>query len=103
VRDVIQKIVATEAEAKSAVEEARAQADRILSEARRKARDIAAQANVEANTEAECIVAAAVEAADKEKEERLVRAAAKIDKQVGIDEAGRRRVVEKVVRCICKP
>lgn len=102
-RDVIQKIVATEAEAKSAVEEARAQADRILSEARRKARDIAAQANVEANSEAECIVAAAVEAADKEKAERLVRAAAKIDKQVGIDEARRRSVVEKVVRCICKP
>lgn len=101
-RDVIQKIVATEAEAKRTVEEARAQADHILSEARKKAQDIAAQAHLEAIAEAECIVAAAVEDAEKEKEERLARAAAKIAKQAGIDEADRRRIVERVVRFICK-
>ncbi|MDD3846735.1 MAG: hypothetical protein PHC90_10290 [Syntrophorhabdaceae bacterium] len=102
-RDMIQKIVATEAQGKAAVEEAKAKADRILAEARKKAQDIAARARQEAGAEADSIVAAAVEAAQKEKDKRLAQVAARIENQVKIDEAARKRVVEAIVRCICRP
>lgn len=102
-RDVIERIVATEAEAKRAIEEARAEADGIMAEARKKAQDITARAHQEAAAEADRIVASTVEEAEKEKVERLVLAAAKLEKNVGIDEAARKRIVEGIVRCICKP
>jgi len=58
---------------------------------------------LEANAEAECIVTTAVEAAEKEKEERLVRASQGSTNRSELTRLAVRRVVEKVVRCICKP
>jgi vacuolar-type H+-ATPase subunit H len=86
-----------------AVEEAKIEADRIIAEARKKAQAIAVQAHQEAAAEADHIVAAAVAEAEKEKEERLARAAARIEREVGIDESRRKRVVEGIVRCVCRP
>ena len=52
---------------------------RILSDARKKGQDIVEQARQEARVEAERIVETAVEAAEREKENRLAHAAAEIE------------------------
>jgi vacuolar-type H+-ATPase subunit H len=100
-RDVIQKIIATENEAKAIVETARAEADRILSDARKKGQDIVERARREACFEAERIVAAAVEAAEQGKEKRLAHAAAEIESQIQLDQNSRQWAIEGVVRCVC--
>jgi vacuolar-type H+-ATPase subunit H len=100
-RDVIQKIIATESEAKAIVEAARAEADRILSDARKKGQDIVERALQEARVEAEKIVEAAIEGAEREKEKRLTHAAAEIETQIQLDQKSRQWAVEGVVRCVC--
>ncbi len=101
-RDVIQKIIATESEAKLIVEAARAEADQILSEAQKKGRDVVDQARQEAIVEAGKILEKAVETAQREKQNRLADAAAGIENQIQLDPVSRKSVVEKVVRCVCK-
>ena len=101
-RDVIQKIIATESEAKLIVEAARAEADRILSDAQKKGHDVVERARQEALIEAGRIVEAAVEAAEREKQYRLADAAAEIESQIQLEPASRKRAVEGVVRCVCK-
>jgi len=101
-RDVIQKIVATENEAKLAVEEARAEADRILSDAQKKGHDVIERARQEALIEADKIVEAAVEAAEREKQDRLADAVTQIESQTQLEPATRKWAVEEIVRCVCK-
>lgn len=101
-RDVIQKIMATEGEAKLIVEAARAEADRILSEVQKKGQDIVDRARQEALVEAEKIVVAAVEAAEQEKRNRLALAVAEIESQIRLEPATRQEAVEEVVRCVCR-
>jgi vacuolar-type H+-ATPase subunit H len=101
-RDVIQKIIATENEAKLIVEAARAEADRILSEAQRKAHDPIERARQETLIEAERIVEAAVEAAEREKQHRLVDAANEIESQIQLEPATKKWAVEGVVQCVSK-
>lgn len=101
-RDVIQKIIATESEAKLTVEAARAEADRISSDAQKKGHDVVEQARQEALIEAGRIVDAAVEAAELEKQYRLTDAAAEIESQIQLEPASRKKVAEAVVRCVCK-
>ncbi len=101
-RDVIQKIVATENEAKLAVEEARAEADRILSDAQKKGHDVIERARQEALIEADKIVEAAVEAAEREKQDRLADAVTEIESQIQLEPATRKWAVEEIVRCVCK-
>jgi len=101
-RDVIQKIVATESEARLTVEGARAEADRILSEAQKKGHDLIVRARKEALVEAERIVEAAVEAAEQEKQHRLADAASQVENQIRLEPATRKWAVEGVVRCVCK-
>lgn len=101
-RDVIQKVMATEIEAKHIVELAKAESDRILSDAQKKGEEIVAQARQEARVEAERIVATAIEAAEQEKQESLARITAEIESQVRLEQTDRQRVVGEVVRCLCK-
>jgi vacuolar-type H+-ATPase subunit H len=101
-RDVIQKIVATEDEAKLTVEAARTEADRILSDAQKKGQDIVDRARQEAFVEAERIIEAAVKRAEQEKESRLTDAVAKVESQIQLEPASRKSAVEEVVRCVCK-
>lgn len=101
-RDIIQGIIATEGEAKSVVEKARAEADRILSEAQRKGQEILDHARMEAFAEAEKIVETAVASAEEEKQDRLARASSDIERQIQIDEATKKWAVEEVVRCVCR-
>jgi vacuolar-type H+-ATPase subunit H len=100
-RDVIQKIIATENEAKAIVETARAEADRILSDARKKGQDIVERSRREARVEADRIVEAAVEKAERERENRLAHAAAGIESQIQLDQNSSQWAVEGVVRCVC--
>jgi len=101
-RDVIQKIIATESEAKLAVEAARAEADSILSDAQKKGHDVVERARQEALIEAGRIVEAAVEAAEREKQHRLNDAAAEIESHIQLEQASRKQAAEGVVRCVCK-
>ncbi|MBP6940878.1 MAG: hypothetical protein KBB65_03810 [Syntrophorhabdaceae bacterium] len=101
-RDVIQKIVGTEGEARLAVEAARAEADRILSEAQKKAQDIIENARQEAFAEAQRIIEAAAQKAEHEKQARLTDAVAQVESQIQLDPANRKSAVSEVVRCVCK-
>ena len=101
-RDVVQKIIATEGEARLAVEAARAEADRIMSDAQKKGHDMVEQARQEALIEAKKIVDTAIEAAEREKQHRLADAAAEIEAQIRLEPAMRKWAVEEVVRCVCK-
>jgi vacuolar-type H+-ATPase subunit H len=99
-RDVIQKILETEAEAKRLVEAAKAEADETLSKASTQTQELLAQARREVRAEAERMVQAAVEEGEREKQERLARAAAEIKSQIRLDETVIQRAVEGVVRCV---
>jgi vacuolar-type H+-ATPase subunit H len=101
-RDVIQKIIATESEAKLIVEAAKAQADIILSDAQKKGHDIVELARQEAANEAGKIVDAAVEAANQEKQSSLKNAAVEIESRIRLDPATRQRAIEGIIRCVCK-
>lgn len=100
-RDVIQRIIATEDEAKGIVEAARAEADRIMSDARKKGQDIVERARREARVEAEGIVETAVEAAEREKGHEIALSAAGIETEIQLDQKSREWAVEGVVRCVC--
>lgn len=101
-RDVIQKIVGTENEARLTVEAARTEADRILSEAQKKGQDIVERARQEAFVEAQRVIKAEIERAEREKEACLADSAAKVESQIQLDPASRKSAVEGVVRCVCK-
>jgi vacuolar-type H+-ATPase subunit H len=101
-RDVIQKIIATESEARITVEAARAEADRIMSDAQKKGRDIIEQSRQKTLIEADKILETALETAEREKQHRLTDAAAEIEIQIQLEPAIRKRAVEGVIRCVCK-
>jgi vacuolar-type H+-ATPase subunit H len=100
-RDVIQKVIATEGEARHIVEAARTEADRISSDARKKGQEIIERARHEALIEAGKIVEAGIESAEREKQDRLTRAAAEIESQLQIEATTREWAVDEVVRCVC--
>jgi vacuolar-type H+-ATPase subunit H len=100
-RDVIQKVIAAEGEAKLIVKAAWKESDRILADARTQAHELMDQARKEAKLEAERILEAAEQEADQEKQERLMQAAAKIQTQIRLEEPIMQRAVGIVVRCVC--
>jgi len=99
-REIIQKIIATESEAKLTVEAARAESDRILSEVQKKGHDLIEQARLETLIEADKIMEAAVKTAEVEKQRRLTDAAAEIESQIRLDPAGKERVIKEVIRIV---
>ena len=101
-REIIQKIITTESEAKLAVEAARAEADRVLSDAQKKGHDIVEQARQEALSEAEKIIEDAVEGARREKQIRLDEATAEIESQIQFEPSSKKWAIEGVVRCVSK-
>jgi vacuolar-type H+-ATPase subunit H len=100
-REIIQQVIATEAQAKQMIQAARAEAGRLLDAARKEARDRVEQARQEARIEAGTILTAATEQADQEKAGHLKRAAAEIHQQVSLDETTMRQAAEAAVRCVC--
>ena len=99
-REVIQKVMAGEAEAKRILESANAEADGILKEAGQQVRDIAARARTEAAQRATIEVEAALKAAEQEKQVLLARAVAKNRVQVQLDPATLEKIVNAVVCCV---
>lgn len=100
-RDVIQKIVATENQAKRIIEEARVQADRVLAEARKQAQDISTKAYQDAGREAQEIVNEALRAAEDQKQASLEKASGAIEGEIVIDEGLRQKIVEEITRHVC--
>jgi vacuolar-type H+-ATPase subunit H len=100
-RDVIQKVIATETEAKRLVEAAEADAERIGAAAQQRAQDLLAEARQKAREEADQIMANATRIAGQEKQERLARAMAEIESEIRMDETTKQRAVAGVIRCVC--
>lgn len=100
-RDVIQKIITTEADARQRVQSAKAEAERILTGARKRADELKAAARQMARLDVDKLMAAALQTAEAERQERLNRAAAEIQTQVKIDKATAGQAAEAVVRCVC--
>jgi vacuolar-type H+-ATPase subunit H len=100
-RDVIARVIATEAEARRMVEAARAEADRISSDAQKRGQELVARTRQQARAEAESTVEAALRAAEQEKRKRLARVAAEIETEVRLDETTRERAVAGAIRCVC--
>ena len=100
-REVIQKVIAAEAEAKSIREAAHTEAERILAEARQHAREITEAARKEARLAAEQRLEAGDREAQEQKPERLAQATAEIETHVSLDDSERQRAAEAAVRCVC--
>lgn len=101
-RELIQKVMAEEANAKRLVAAANAEAESILREAGQRAELIVTAARREAATQARMKVEAAVEAAEKEKQELLARAVAETSGQLQMDSATLGRIVNAVVGCVAR-
>jgi len=100
-REVIEKIIVTENEARTIVEAVGAEAERVLSDARKRASEIVERSRLEARTEAARIVEEAVGEAEEEKKVLLSQAASRIQSGIDVDEVARECAVQAVVRCIC--
>ena len=100
-RDIIQKIIATESEARLVVESAKAEADRILSEAQKKGHDIVEQARIEALVESDAIMEKAARESEKEKQLLLTETITEIERQIRLEPTTLQWAVEGVIRCIC--
>jgi vacuolar-type H+-ATPase subunit H len=99
-REVIQQLVAVEAEAQRIVQAAQADADRILADAQHQAQEWAARGREDARGAAEKLVATAVANAGREKQARLALASEEIDTQVRLDEEATEQIVTEIVRCV---
>ena len=101
-RDVIQRVIATEARARQLVAAARVEGERIVSNARKQAEAVVAGAREESRAEAQGMIEVAIREAEREKEQRLARVTADIEKEVQLDEATRQRAVKAAIRCVCE-
>lgn len=99
-QDVIQKVIATEAEAVRIVAAARAEAERLLSAAQKQAAELLERARLEAREEAERLLETAVEAAEEEKRRQLALIRTATDSQLQLSEPARQRAVSAALKCI---
>jgi vacuolar-type H+-ATPase subunit H len=100
-REVVQKMIEAEGEARRIVDAAKAEADRLLAEARRAAHETAERSLRDARAEADRILEKARDEAECERLERLAEAIAAVEAQVRLDERAQRGAVEAVVRGVC--
>ena len=100
-REVIQKVIAAEAEAKRLREAARVEGERVLADARQHALELTDAARKEARLAADQRLEAADRVAQAQKTERLAQATAEIETRVRLDDSERRRAAEAAVRCVC--
>jgi vacuolar-type H+-ATPase subunit H len=100
-RDAIQKVIATEAEAKQKVQAARSESELISSGARKHAQELVTMARQTARLETDKMLATALQAAEVEKQRRLAHATAEIETQINVEPATLRQAAEMVTRCVC--
>lgn len=99
-REVIQQLVAVEAEAQQIVQAAQAEADRILADAQHQAQVVMARGREDARVAAETVLATAIAEALRDKQARLAEAGVKIDAEVRFDEQAAEQIVTEIVRCV---
>ena len=99
--DVIKEVIKTEGDAKRLVEGARAEADRIASEAQEQARRHEARVRQETKDEAESLLQTAMTEAQRDKQELVARAVEEIRTRLCLDDATKQLVAEGAVRCVC--
>jgi vacuolar-type H+-ATPase subunit H len=99
-RELIQRIVEAESEGGGIVASAREEADRILDEARHQAESLVSSSLRRSRGTRREIISAAVDEGKREKQERLARVARDVACEVTMHEQVQRRVVDAVVRCV---
>ena len=99
-REVIQQLIAVEAEAQRIVHVAQDEADRLLANAQRQAQELVARNREETRVAAEQVVAAAITEAERNKQTRLAQAGKEIETQVHLDDKIREQIITEIVRCV---
>ncbi|HEU5395891.1 MAG TPA: hypothetical protein VFV81_01900 [Verrucomicrobiae bacterium] len=99
-RDIIQQVVTTEAEAKQLLDAARSRAEEQVAEARRRAREQVEQARREADREAAALLDAAETQAATEKASRLASATVEINAGIRPDGALVQELIRAAARCV---
>lgn len=99
-REVIQQLMAVEAEAQQIVQAAQAQADQILADAQHQAQELAARRREESRLAADALITTAIANADRDKQECLAQASEEMETQVLLDDPTREQVVAEIVRCV---
>ena len=99
--EIIQQVLASERQGKTILDEATNEAQRLLSQAQARARDLVAQARQTAQREAQDIVAAAEKTAEQEKEQQLARMTEQFQIQMRLTPETTQHAVEAAVACIC--
>lgn len=100
-RDIVQKVLEAEAEARLLVEAAEREAALIVSDAAKQADALTARVTAESRIEAERLIADAALAAEQDRQACLSRAAAEIEAQVKLTEPSRQQAIEAVVLSVC--
>ena len=99
-REVIEQLVAVEAEAQRIVQAAQAEADRILADTQHQAQALMTRGREDARVAAEAWLATAIAEAERDKQARLTEASEKIDAEVRFDEEAAEQIVTEIVRCV---
>jgi vacuolar-type H+-ATPase subunit H len=99
-REVIQQLVAVEAEAKRIVQAAQTEADRVLGDAQRQAQELVARGREETRGASEQLVATAIAEAERNKQAHLAQAGKEIETQVCLDDKTKEQIVAEIVRCV---
>lgn len=99
-REIIARVVGAEAAAREQVAHARAEAEGLVVEARRRAQEIGAGFRDRTRAEVEALQAATINDAEATRRERLTAAAAELDATIHIDDAVRSAVVAEAIRCV---
>ncbi len=100
-REVIQRVIETEGEAKHMVEAARQEAERLLATAQTEAQAILTRARAETRAQAEKLIDSAVQQAQAEKKQLLAKADLEIREALQLDATTREQIVHAVVQCVC--
>lgn len=101
-KEVIERIVSTENEAKSIIEKARSEAEQIISEAKKQAQDIMENTKKEAIIETQHIIDSSTKKAEEEKQKKLTQKAKEIKDQFVINEDTKQKAIEWVIKTVCK-
>lgn len=98
--EVIQQVLATEAQAKLLVQEATTGANSILSEAHRHAEETWERTRQEVKAETDAILQATLQTAAQTKREQLARVAAEIESRYRLAPSTREQAIAAVIKCI---
>lgn len=99
-REIIQKVVATEGEAKQLLQASRMAADQLLERAQAQARALVEQARVDARRAAAQLLEAAEGQAQQDKTALMTRATAEIQTSISLDDTTRRQIAEAAARFV---